>query len=218
MILIQKMLRVHTNGTKRGTFVVGPAIRRGCDSMKIVAQTVGAVAAALVLATAGANVCQAATIDLNTAVLTGGASLIAGGSRIMFDPNIAGETATFTLPSIPGTQYSIQVTGQNNQSSSFFQFLVDPDGPGTASGFVPLGSNVNFGNGFNTITLATFTDLGTSDFFRIINGGTGNSGGQISGLSITAVPLPATLPLFGAGLGVLGLLGRRRKWKATPTA
>jgi hypothetical protein len=95
------------------------------------------------------------------------------------------------FPSIPGTQYSIQITGQNNQSSSFFQFLVDPDGPGTASGFVPLGNNVNFGNGFNTITLATFTDLGTSDFFRIINGGTGNSGGQISGLSITAQHHPA---------------------------
>jgi hypothetical protein len=85
----------------------------------------------------------------------------------MFDPNIAGETATFTLPSIPGTQYSIQVTGQNNQSSSLFQFLVDPDGLGP-SGFIQLGNNVNFGNGFNTITLATFTDLGTSDFFRII--------------------------------------------------
>jgi hypothetical protein len=185
--------------------------------MKIVAQAAGAVAAALVVATAGANVCQAATVDLNTAVLTGGASFIAGGSRIMFDPNIAGETATFTLPSIPGTQYSIQITGQNNQSSSFFQFLVDRDGPGP-SGFVQLGNSVNFGNGFNTITLATFTDLGTSDFFRIVNGGTGNSGGQISGLSISAVPLPAALPLFAAGVGILGLLGRRRKRKARAAA
>jgi hypothetical protein len=185
--------------------------------MKIVAQAFGAVAAALVVASAGANVCQAATVDLNTAVLTGGASFIAGGSRIMFDPNIAGETATFTIPSIPGTQYSIQVTGQNNQSSSFFQFLVDPDGLGP-SGFIQLGNNVNFGNGFNTITLATFIDLGTSDFFRIINGGTGNSGGQISGLSITAVPLPAALPLFAAGLGIVTFLARRKKTTALRSA
>jgi hypothetical protein len=181
--------------------------------MKIVAQAFGAVTAALVVASAGANVCQAATVDLNTASLTGGASFIAGGSRIMFDPNIAGETATFTIPSIPGTQYSIQVTGQNNQSSSFFQFLVDPDGLGP-SGFIQLGNNVNFGNGFNTITLATFIDLGTSDFFRIINGGTGNSGGQISGLSITAVPVPAALPLFAAGLGIVTFLARRKKTTA----
>jgi hypothetical protein len=185
--------------------------------MKIVAQAFGAVAAALVVASAGANVCQAATVDLNTAILTGGASFIAGGSRIMFDPNIAGETATFKIPSIPGTQYSIQVTGQNNQSSSFFQFLVDPDGLGP-SGFIQLGNNVNFGNGFNTITLATFIDLGTSDFFRIINGGTGNSGGQISGLSITAAPLPAALPLFAAGLGIVTFLARRKKTTALRSA
>ena len=182
--------------------------------MKIVAQALGTVAAALVVATAGANVGQAATVDLNSAVLTGGASLIANDGRIKFDPNIAGETATFTLQSIVGAQYSIQVTGQNNQSNSFFQFLIDPDGPGTASGFVPLASNVNFGSGFNTITLPTFTDLGTLDFFRIINGGTGNSEGQIASISINQVPLPAALSLFVAGLGVLGLLGRRRKRKA----
>jgi hypothetical protein len=186
--------------------------------MKIVAQALGAVAAALVVATAGANVGQAATVPIDSAILTGGASFIANDERIKFDPNIAGETATFTLPSIPNTQYSIQVTGQNNQSSSFFQFLIDPDGPGTSSGFVQLGGNINFGSGFNTITLPAFTDLGTLDFFRIVNGGTGNSEGQISGVSITAVPLPAALPLFGAGLGLLGLLGRRRKWKATATA
>jgi hypothetical protein len=37
------------------------------------------------------------------------------------------------------------------------------------------------------------------------------------GLSITpaATPLPTTLPLLATGLGVLGLVGWRRKWKAT---
>ena len=87
--------------------------------MKIVAQALGTVAAALVVATVGANVVQAATINLNSADLTGGASLIADEGRIKFDSNIAGETATFTLQSIVGAQYSIQITGQNNQSDRF---------------------------------------------------------------------------------------------------
>src|SRR5215831_8303895 len=129
---------------------------------------------------AASSVSDAATIglDLATAVFTGGAGTIDDGSKIKFDPNTPGETATFTLSSVRGTQYVIEVTGQNDQSNSFFQFLIDADGPGPG-GFVQLGSNVHFSD-FNTITLPAFTDLGTSDFFRIVNGGTGNSEGQIS--------------------------------------
>jgi hypothetical protein len=44
--------------------------------------------------------------------------------------------------------------------------------------------------------LPAFTDLGTTDFFRIINGGTGNSDAQISGITVTslaAVPGPIAL-------------------------
>jgi len=150
------------------------------------------------------------TLDLSTAVLTGGASLIAGGSRIMFDPNTAGQTATLSFGSVPGAPLSIDVTGQNNSSASFFNFLIDR-GDGA---FVSLASNINFGNGFNTITLPSFVDLGATDQLRIVNGGTGNSGGQIAGVAVTIIPLPSAIALFVSGLGGVFLLSRRRKRKA----
>ena len=111
---------------------------------------------------------------------------------IKFDSNTAGQTATFIFPSVPDTEYVISVTGQTNQSSSFVQFFIDADGPG-AGDFAQLGGNINFGSGFNPITLPTFTDLGTSDFLQIVNGGTGNSGAQISAITIT--PLAEVNPV-----------------------
>jgi hypothetical protein len=173
-----------------------------------------AVVSSLVAASTAAN---AVTIDLSQAVLEGGAGFIAGGSRIQFDANTTGQSATFTLPSVPGQQYSIAVTGHNDASSSFFQFLIDTDGPG-ANGFVTLATNINFGSGFNTITLPTFIDQGTSDFLRIINAGSGNTAGQITGITLTPVPVPGALPLFAAGLGLLGLLALRRKRKSATRA
>jgi hypothetical protein len=37
-------------------------------------------------------------------------------------------------------------------------------------------------------------------------------------LNLSAVPLPATFPLFASGLGALGLVGWRRKRKAQAVA
>jgi hypothetical protein len=174
--------------------------------------TVAFVALNTLAASTAAN---AITIDIGQAVVGGGAGFIGGDSKIKFDANITQESATFTLPSIPSQQYAIEVTGHNDSSASFFQFLIDADGPGLG-GFVQIGGDFNFG-GFSTVTLPTFTDLGTSDFFRIVNGGTGNTAGQITGLSLVdppgPVPLPAALPLFATGLGVMGLFGWRRKRK-----
>jgi hypothetical protein len=87
----------------------------------------------------------ALTVNLSDAVLAGGVSLIGGGSKIQFDSQASGQSATFTLPSIPGREYSIEVTGHNNASTSFFQFLIDTDGAGPG-GFVQLGGNLIFGS------------------------------------------------------------------------
>jgi hypothetical protein len=155
----------------------------------------------------------ALTVNLSDAVLAGGASLIGGSSKIQFDSQATGQSATFTLPSIPGQEYSIQVTGHNNASTSFFQFFIDTDGAGPG-GFVQLGGNLNFGSGFPTFTLPTFTNIGTTDFFKIVNGGFGNTAGQITGISLFAVPGPivgAGLPGLLAASVALLLFARRRQ-------
>ena len=63
------------------------------------------------------------TLDLSTAGLAGGASLIGGGSKIKLDPNTAGEMATFSFASVSGQQYSISVTGEERQLRVFLQLL-----------------------------------------------------------------------------------------------
>jgi hypothetical protein len=92
------------------------------------------------------------------------------------------------------------VTGHNDQSASFFNFFVDG---------VQLGGNINFG-GNSTITLPTFTDVSTSDLFKIVNGGTGNFAGEIRAASVT-VGIPA--PALGAGLpGLIFASGSLLVW------
>lgn len=149
---------------------------------------------------------QAQTFTLtpsNTTVT--GANFIAGDTRIQF--NALGETTISMLPSTIGQQYTISLTGQNDNSASFFNFFIDPDGSGPA-GFTQLGGNFNFGPGFTTLTLPSFTNLGSTDSFKIVVGGTNNNGeGQIqTSITLRAVPGPV------AGTGVLALLGLAAAW------
>ena len=107
-----------------------------------------------------------------------------------------------------------------------FGFLVGLAGPAqqnaeTVSFFdtnsVLLGSiNVSSAGGF---TFVGFEDSGGSIGSALVTDTDLNSSVvTVDNLVVQQTPLPATLPLFATGLGAMGLLGWRRKRKATSSA
>ena len=138
------------------------------------------------------------------------------GENLLRRPTSPNQSAILNFASTPGQEYVITITGHSNNSTSFFNFFIDADGPGGLTNFVQLGGDISF-SGFTTIALPSFIDLGTTDFFKIVYGGTRhNSGGHIYvvDLSIAAVPGPvvgAGLPAFLMALGGLVVLSRRRR-------
>jgi hypothetical protein len=48
-------------------------------------------------------------------------------------------------------------------------------------------------------------------FSSVVTGGDPSYGNEITNVSLTATPLPAALPLFAGGLGIIGLIGGRRR-------
>lgn len=73
---------------------------------------------------------------------------------------------------------------------------------------------------YDTYSQTIATIVGSSYTLAFDYNGSGNNNGFVVAAinSVSATPLPATLPLFASGLGALGLLGWRRKRKAQATA
>ena len=120
----------------------------------------------------------------------------------------------FSVPalslSISGTSLSLGGTGDLTVSPSAITW--HPGGAGTEF-LDPLVGCVDFDGGH--------CGIGQPSQFDAINlsNSTEVSGATLQNLVIaTATPLPAALPLFGTGLGVVGLLGWRRKRKAQAVA
>jgi hypothetical protein len=73
-------------------------------------------------------------------------------------------------------------------------------------------SSVNNGLGFIVATIMA------SSVFDEIRFNSGSNAFEYANLTVSAVPLPAALPLYGAGLAALGFIGwrKRRKSAASP--
>jgi hypothetical protein len=124
-------------------------------------------------------------------------------------------TEVFTLPSgNPGFTDSFSgntsnVTGTSTYPLSAGNGIIDFTGAGGQERFVVGADTLIFGSpGVNGVT---FTDPGLGDEVLA------STPLQIA-TEIAATPLPAALPLFANGLGVMGLFGWRRKRKAQAAA
>jgi hypothetical protein len=76
-----------------------------------------------------------------------------------------------------------------------------------------VGSIANFLSG--TFSFTPLVNFASALYFKGSGTNDGDNGGLIlDNVSLSAVPVPAALPLFAAGLGMLGLAGRRRRAKS----
>lgn len=114
---------------------------------------------------------------------------------------------------------SVQVTA-NSSGFGIGEYVGTPNGNQftVASGILAGASFADFAiNNLSGQTCCSFSLMGIASQF---SGGLNNNINLVAGAPLTdfsaalVTPLPATLPLFGSGLGILRILGWRRKKKA----
>jgi len=101
-------------------------------------------------------------------------------------------------PGVSGAFSQIDVLAMTDASNYLFNDIQNSNGLLPMSITTPFLYNVHSGDGlFGQLHLASGDNLVLSD----------------SSVTLSETPLPAALPLFAGGLGVIGLLARRRKRK-----
>jgi len=148
----------------------------------------------------GGNVGDAVKVDVATSLsATASSDLFFGLAKI----DVGGtnnERAVCTDSQCASTQFNgiINLTA-NSGTAVMVQILVEANGNSLAVGSASASAD--------PFIFIDPTDPNASEYAIIVSDGVGNA--------LATTPLPATLPLFSTGLGALGLLGWRRKRKAS---
>ena len=154
----------------------------------------------------------------------GPASNETGSINDFYTFTVTGPNALLTIDSVIN---NYNTTDQQIQSFTIalFHNSGTTSGP-TADGLVSTNTGAAPGAppGLQTASLTASVSslLDTGQYFLEVTGTTGTTGTQYSGPfkfePVATTPLPAALPLFAGGLGVLGFLAKRRKRKASAMA
>ncbi|MGZ2259000.1 VPLPA-CTERM sorting domain-containing protein [Roseobacter sp. A03A-229] len=125
------------------------------------------------------------------------------GNNPLANDRAGGGTITFTLASGPDLSL-IGASGIDDDTWNFAESFAGPIGSLTLTGESETGT-VSFAP--NVLTVGSF--------FTIEYEGSGAIDSLIFDDGLTAVPVPAALPLMLVGLGGFGLIARRRKTRAS---
>jgi hypothetical protein len=143
--------------------------------------------------------------SLNIGGLGGGASYI---EALTVPDLMAGKRLTYDwiAQGILVMRYGPLISAQNYGPNTRFSISFDADKHVIA--WSGIASNGGMADPYTNNGIDGYTGFGLNS--QSLSPGTWTGGPS----SVAAVPLPAALPLFATGLGVMGLLGWRRKRKA----
>ena len=184
--------------------------------MRLIGKTAALVASVLGWGLLGALPASATTYDVTftglnfdlSAVITTANSLDAlGGYDIT---GISGTVTGLTSGAITGLLSNPNQPNQGTYYAGSYGWNYDNV---LFPGSVPFDNNGLLFS-FGTDIVANLYSVGSSFYLSVDNPSSFWNPGDLGTVSVSATPLPATLPLFATGLGLVGLLGWHRKRKA----